>query len=38
MVRLFLDTGRNAGVGPADIVEAMAGETGLPGRPSGPSI
>jgi ATP-dependent RNA helicase DeaD len=31
MVRLFLDAGRQAGVRPADIVGAVAGEAGIPG-------
>jgi ATP-dependent RNA helicase DeaD len=31
MVRLFLDAGRQAGVRPADIVGAMAGEADIPG-------
>jgi ATP-dependent RNA helicase DeaD len=35
MVRLFLDTGRRAGVGPADIVGAIAGEAGVPGKAIG---
>jgi len=35
MVRLFIDAGRNAGVRPADIVGAIAGETGLPGQAIG---
>jgi ATP-dependent RNA helicase DeaD len=31
MVRLFLEAGRQAGVRPADIVGAVAGEAGIPG-------
>ena len=32
MVRLFVDAGREAGIGPGDIVGAIAGETDIPGR------
>jgi ATP-dependent RNA helicase DeaD len=32
MVRLFINAGRSSGVRPADIVGAIANETGLPGR------
>ena len=35
MVRLFIDTGRQAGVRPADIVGAVAGEADIPGRAIG---
>jgi ATP-dependent RNA helicase DeaD len=35
MVRLFIDAGREAGVRPADIVGALAGETGLSGQAIG---
>jgi ATP-dependent RNA helicase DeaD len=35
MVRLFIDAGREAGVRPADIVGAIAGETGIPGQAIG---
>jgi ATP-dependent RNA helicase DeaD len=35
MVRLFVDAGREAGVRPADIVGAIAGETGLSGQAIG---
>ncbi len=35
MVRLFIDAGREAGVRPADIVGAIAGETGIPGKAIG---
>ena len=35
MVRLFIDAGREAGVRPADIVGAIAGETGLSGQAIG---
>jgi ATP-dependent RNA helicase DeaD len=35
MVRLFIDAGRDAGVRPADIVGAIAGETGLSGQAIG---
>ncbi len=35
MVRLFIDAGRDAGVRPADIVGAIAGETGIPGQAIG---
>jgi ATP-dependent RNA helicase DeaD len=35
MVRLFLDAGRQAGVRPADIVGAVAGEAGIPGHAIG---
>ncbi len=32
MVRLFLNIGKNQGVGPGNIVGAIAGESGLPGK------
>jgi len=32
MVRLFINAGRSSGVRPADIVGAIANESGLPGR------
>jgi ATP-dependent RNA helicase DeaD len=35
MVRLFIDAGREAGVRPADIVGAIAGETGISGQAIG---
>jgi len=35
MVRLFIDAGRRTGVRPADIVGAIAGETGVPGAAIG---
>ncbi len=35
MSRLFLNVGRNEGVRPADIVGAIAGEAGIPGRTIG---
>jgi ATP-dependent RNA helicase DeaD len=35
MTRLFLNVGRNEGVRPADIVGAIAGEAGIPGRTIG---
>ncbi|HEX8637657.1 MAG TPA: DbpA RNA binding domain-containing protein, partial [Pyrinomonadaceae bacterium] len=35
MVRLFLDVGREARVGPADIVGAIANEAGVPGKAIG---
>jgi ATP-dependent RNA helicase DeaD len=35
MVRLFIDAGRDAGVRPADIVGAIAGETGISGEAIG---
>jgi ATP-dependent RNA helicase DeaD len=35
MVRLFLDAGRQAGVRPADIVGAVAGEADIPGHAIG---
>jgi len=35
MVRLFIDAGRETGVRPADIVGAIAGETGLSGQAIG---
>ena len=35
MARLFLNVGRNEGVRPADIVGAIAGEAGIPGRAIG---
>lgn len=35
MVRLFIDQGRAAGVRPADVVGAIAGETGIPGQAIG---
>jgi ATP-dependent RNA helicase DeaD len=35
MVRLFIDAGRRAGVRPADIVGAVAGEADIPGRAIG---
>jgi ATP-dependent RNA helicase DeaD len=35
MVRLFIDAGSRSGVGPADIVGAIAGETGVPGAAIG---
>ena len=35
MVRLFIDAGRDAGVRPADIVGAIAGETGISGQAIG---
>jgi ATP-dependent RNA helicase DeaD len=35
MVRLFIDAGRRNGVRPADIVGAIAGETGVPGAAIG---
>jgi ATP-dependent RNA helicase DeaD len=35
MVRLFIDAGREAGLRPADIVGAIAGETGLSGQAIG---
>jgi ATP-dependent RNA helicase DeaD len=35
MVRLFLDVGREARIGPADIVGAIANEAGIPGKAIG---
>jgi ATP-dependent RNA helicase DeaD len=35
MVRLFIDAGRRTGVRPADIVGAIAGEAGVPGKEIG---
>jgi ATP-dependent RNA helicase DeaD len=35
MTRLFLNVGRNEGVRPADVVGAIAGEAGIPGRTIG---
>jgi ATP-dependent RNA helicase DeaD len=35
MVRLYIGAGRNAGVRPADLVGAIAGETGISGRSIG---
>ena len=35
MVRLFIDAGREAGMRPADIVGAVAGESDIPGRAIG---
>jgi ATP-dependent RNA helicase DeaD len=35
MVRLFIDAGRRTGMRPADIVGAIAGETGVPGKEIG---
>jgi ATP-dependent RNA helicase DeaD len=35
MSRLFLNVGRNEGIRPADIVGAIAGEAGIPGRAIG---
>jgi hypothetical protein len=35
MVRLFIDAGRQDGVRPADVVGAIAGETGVPGAAIG---
>ena len=35
MVRLFIDAGRTSGVGPADIVGAIANEAGVPGKAIG---
>jgi ATP-dependent RNA helicase DeaD len=35
MARLFLNVGRNEGVRPADVVGAIAGEAGIPGRTIG---
>jgi ATP-dependent RNA helicase DeaD len=35
MVRFFIDAGRQTGVRPADIVGAIAGETGVPGKEIG---
>jgi ATP-dependent RNA helicase DeaD len=35
MVRLFMDVGRDARVGPADIVGAIANEAGVPGKAIG---
>ena len=35
MVRLFIDAGRRSGVRPADIVGAIAGEAGVPGKEIG---
>jgi ATP-dependent RNA helicase DeaD len=35
MVRLFIDAGREAGIRPADIVGAIAGETGISGQAIG---
>jgi ATP-dependent RNA helicase DeaD len=32
MVRLFINIGKNQGVRPRDIVGAIAGESGLPGK------
>jgi ATP-dependent RNA helicase DeaD len=34
-VRLYLDAGRSSGVGPGDIVGALANEAGIPGREIG---
>jgi ATP-dependent RNA helicase DeaD len=35
MARLFINVGRNEGIRPADIVGAIAGEAGIPGRAIG---
>ena len=35
MVRLFIDVGRNGGVGPSDVVGAIANEGGVPGKEIG---
>ena len=35
MVRIFINVGRNEGVRPGDIVGAIAGEAGIPGRSIG---
>jgi ATP-dependent RNA helicase DeaD len=35
MSRLFVNVGRNEGIRPADIVGAIAGEAGIPGRSIG---
>lgn len=35
MARLFINAGRSAGIGPSDIVGAIANEAGIPGRDIG---
>ena len=35
MTRMFLNIGRNMGIRPGDVVGAVAGESGIPGRTIG---